>query len=301
MNIIKKIKIVKTIILSLLMLMLTGCIYPVYRTIQPETKVKVVNTKGVALSGAKVYLYTKEYYPHKLKVEIVQSNKKGIAEFDSIKKWGTDMLMMHGVKPSNKWNLCIEKSNYVTQHIQLYNEEKSQNQTVTLLEGESSVCAERDNREVKHVPRRKYFFAIFAVDEENAMNVENMSQKEAKLLGDVILSSWKNPSVKYLIKNNFLIDRFMLADAQASKDEVRQGYVITIQLTNEGAKVFSDFTAKNIGKRVAIVLNDMVYATPIIAQQVRGEKVEITGGFSKEIAFDIVNDLKLLKDKKTKK
>ena len=45
----------------------------------------------------------------------------------------------------------------------------------------------------------------------------------------------------------------------------------------------------------------MVYATPIIAQQVRGEKVEITGDFSKEIALDIVNDLKLLKDKKIKK
>jgi len=66
------IKIVKTIILSLLMLMLTGCIYPVYRTIQPETKVKVVNTQGVALSEAKVYLFTKEYYPYKFKVEIVR-------------------------------------------------------------------------------------------------------------------------------------------------------------------------------------------------------------------------------------
>jgi len=160
------IKIVKTIILSLLMLMLTGCIYPVYRTIQPETKVKVVNTQGVALSEAKVYLFTKEYYPYKFKVEIVRSDKKGIAEFDSIKKWGTDMLMIHGIKPSNSWSLCIEKSNYITQYINLYNEEKSLNQTVTLLEGESTICSERNNREVKHVHRRKYFFAIFAIDED---------------------------------------------------------------------------------------------------------------------------------------
>jgi len=292
---------IKILTIIMLSFLLSGCIYPVYRTIQPETKVKVVNTKGVALSEAKVYLYTQEYYPYKFKVEIVRSNKKGIAEFDSIKKWGTDMLMIHGIKPSNRWSLCIEKSNYVTQYINLYNEKKSLNQTVTLLEGESTICSERDNREVKHVHNRKYFFAIFAIDEENAMNVENMSQKEAESLGDVILSSWKSPSVKYLIKNKFLIDRFMVADAQASKDEVREGYVINIQLTNEGAKVFSDFTAKNIGKRVTIVLNDIVYSAPIIAQQISGEKVEIRGDFYKEMAFDIVNDLKLLKDKKGKK
>jgi len=289
---------IKILTIIMLSFLLSGCIYPVYRTIQPETKVKVVNTKGVALSEAKVCLFTQEYYPHKLKVEIVRSDKKGIAEFESIKKWGTDMLMIHGIKPSNTWNLCIEKSNYVTQYINLYNEEKSLNKTVTLLEGESTVCAESNNREVKHVHSRKHFFAIFAIDEENAMKVENMSHKDAESLGDVILRSWKNPSVKYLIKNKFLIDRFMVSDAQASKDEVREGYVISIQLTNEGAKVFSDFTAKNVGKRVAIVLNDTVYATPIIAQQISGEKVNITGDFSKEIAIDIVNDLKLLKDKK---
>jgi len=128
-----------------------------------------------------------------------------------------------------------------------------------------------------------------------------MSHKEAESLGDVILSSWKNPSVKYLIKNQFLIDRFMVADAQASKDELRQEYVINIQFTKEGARVFSDFTANNVGKRVAIVLNDIVYAAPIIAQQINGGKVDITGDFSKEKALDIVNDLKLLKDKKIKK
>ena len=90
----------------------------------------------------------------------------------------------------------------------------------------------------------------------------------------------------------------MVADAQAYEDELREGYVINIQLTNEGAKVFSDFTAENVGKRVAIVLNEVVYATPIIAQQISGKKIDITGGFSKEKALDIVNDLKLLKDKK---
>ena len=90
----------------------------------------------------------------------------------------------------------------------------------------------------------------------------------------------------------------MVSDAQVSKDKFREGYVINIQLTHEGAKVFSDFTAKNVGKRIAIVLNDIVYATPIIAQQISGGKVDITGDFSKEKALDIVNDLKLLKDKK---
>jgi len=290
-------KIIKTIISSLLMLTLTACIYPVYRTVQPATKVMVVDKENRAIKEAKVNLIIREYYPFVRTVKKRKTDSLGIVKFESIKKWGTDMRMIHGIKPSNAWSLCIEKSNYVTQYMNIYNEEKSKNPTVTLLEGESTVCAERDNREVTSVSRRKYFFALFAVDEETAMNVENMSTKDAEALGDVILTSWKNPSVKYLIKNKFIINRFMIADAQAFEDEIRQEYLINVQFTKEGAKVFSDFTAKNVGNRIAIVLNDIVYSTPVIYEQIRGGKVYITANFSKEKAFEIVNSLNFYKRK----
>lgn len=131
---------IKILISVMLSFVVSGCVYPVYRTIQPETKVEVVDIKGVALSGAKVYLSTKEFYPYKFKFEIVQSDEKGIAEFDSIKKWGTDMLMIHGVKPENDWALCVEKENFKTQVIHPTNKEDFAHQKVILYDGEATNC-----------------------------------------------------------------------------------------------------------------------------------------------------------------
>jgi len=122
---------------------ITGCIYPVYRTIQPKMRVEVVNSKGIALNRAKVFLSTQEYYPHKFKVEIVRSDKKGIARFDSIKKWGIDMLVMHGIKPENSWTLCIEKESYKTKIIYLNSEDDFTHQKVILTDGEATDCLDK--------------------------------------------------------------------------------------------------------------------------------------------------------------
>ncbi len=131
---------IKILTIMLLSFLLSGCIYPVYRTIQPVTKVEVLDTRGVAVHGAKVYLSTKEYYPFKFKVEVVRSDLKGISEFDSIKKWGTDMLIIHGIKPENNWSLCVEKEKYQTQIIRPKNKDDFAYQKVILTDGESTNC-----------------------------------------------------------------------------------------------------------------------------------------------------------------
>jgi hypothetical protein len=131
---------IKILITMLLSFLLSGCIYPVYRTIQPETKVEVLDIRGVVIEGAKVYLATTEMYPYKFKVEIVRSDSAGISKFDSIKKWGTDMLMIHGIKPKNSWSLCVEKENYKTQVIYPKNKDNFAYQKVILSEGKATDC-----------------------------------------------------------------------------------------------------------------------------------------------------------------
>lgn len=147
---------------------------------------------------------------------------------------------------------------------------------------------------------KEYTFSLLAVDEERAMNVDKMSQKSAEAFGDIILTDKRNENIKYLVKAKSIIDNSMIVKAEASTDELhgKNGYLIHIQLSKEGAKIFSDFTEKNVGKRVAIVLNSKVYSAPIIAQQITGGKVQITGEFSKEKAFEIVNSINLGKGKK---
>lgn len=145
---------------------------------------------------------------------------------------------------------------------------------------------------------KEYTFSLLAVDEERAMNVKGMSQKDAEALGDIILTDKRDVNIKYLVKAKSILDNSMIINAKASINEfphARNDYLINLHLSEEGTKIFSDFTAKNVGNRMAIVLNSKVYATPIIAEQIKGGMVPITGDFSKEKAFEIVNAINLKK------
>ena len=145
--------------------------------------------------------------------------------------------------------------------------------------------------------KEAYMFELLAVDEARAMNVEGMSQKDAEAVGDIILTAKYDEKQKYLLKSKSIIDNSMIVDSEVSVDEVRHGNMINIHFSKEGAEIFSDFTEKNTGKRVAIVLNSKVYSAPIIAQKISGGTVQITGDFSTEEALKIVNAMKPKKEK----
>jgi len=65
---------------------------------------------------------------------------------------------------------------------------------------------------------------------------------------------------------------------------------VGFSLTADGARRFADLTASNIGRQVAIVLDDEVQSAPVIEGAITGGEGTIRGGFSQEEA----NDLALL-------
>lgn len=61
-------------------------------------------------------------------------------------------------------------------------------------------------------------------------------------------------------------------------------YEVAFQLTDEGAKVFGDYTSKNVGKFLAIVLDKKVISVPRIQTAITEGSGVITGDFSLESA-----------------
>ncbi|MDD2331049.1 MAG: protein translocase subunit SecD [Candidatus Cloacimonetes bacterium] len=55
---------------------------------------------------------------------------------------------------------------------------------------------------------------------------------------------------------------------------------VSIEMNREGARRFEDVTAKNINRRLAIVLDDKVYSAPSIGDRIAGGKAQITGRFT---------------------
>ncbi len=70
-----------------------------------------------------------------------------------------------------------------------------------------------------------------------------------------------------------------LADAQATFDQTTNQPVVTFQFKGKGAKTFEDFTAKNIGKYLTIVLDNEVISSPVIRDRITGGRGQISGGF----------------------
>ena len=62
---------------------------------------------------------------------------------------------------------------------------------------------------------------------------------------------------------------------------------VSIELKREGARKFERVTADNIGKRLAIVLDNVVYSAPNIQERIAGGRAQITGRFSSAEATEL--------------
>ena len=80
----------------------------------------------------------------------------------------------------------------------------------------------------------------------------------------------------------------MVADArkqvgQVSQSGVSQSYV-SLEFTEEGKQLFAQATKDNIGKQIAIVLDDEVVSAPVVNAEITDGNAMITGNFTPEEA-----------------
>ena len=78
-----------------------------------------------------------------------------------------------------------------------------------------------------------------------------------------------------------------------AKDEFDQyGHpCVSMQMNSDGARRWAQLTKQNIGRAVAIVLDDAVYSAPRVNGEIAGGNSQITGNFSIEDTKDLANTL----------
>ena len=82
----------------------------------------------------------------------------------------------------------------------------------------------------------------------------------------------------------------VVTSASTSYENLK-GNAVSMTMNDEGAKRWARVTSENIGKPVAIVLDDQVYSYPTVNQEITGGRSEITGQFTPEEATDLSNVL----------
>ncbi|MBI4353515.1 MAG: protein translocase subunit SecD [Candidatus Omnitrophica bacterium] len=92
---------------------------------------------------------------------------------------------------------------------------------------------------------------------------------------------------KLLLENETLLTGKHIVNAAVNFEAQFNEPVVTLEFDGEGAKVFSDVTGSNVGRRLAIVLDEKVQSAPVINERIPSGQAQITGRFS----IDEANDL----------
>ncbi len=93
------------------------------------------------------------------------------------------------------------------------------------------------------------------------------------------------------LKGDAALEGDAVTSASSEFDNMR-GNLVTMKMNDRGAKEWANITRNNIGRSIAIVLDNAVYSFPNVNNEITGGSSEITGNFTPEEANDLANVLK---------
>ncbi|MCK9160073.1 MAG: protein translocase subunit SecDF [Bacteroidaceae bacterium] len=83
----------------------------------------------------------------------------------------------------------------------------------------------------------------------------------------------------------------VVTDAKDEYDQYSKP-AVSMTMNSDGARRWAQLTKKNIGKCIAIVLDNYVYSAPNVNSEITGGRSQITGNFTTEESKDLANVLK---------
>jgi SecD/SecF fusion protein len=83
----------------------------------------------------------------------------------------------------------------------------------------------------------------------------------------------------------------VVTDARQTLDQTSQP-AVSMQMNADGARKWRNLTSENVGRRIAVVLDDYVYTAPMVNGEIPNGQSEISGNFTLLEAQDLANILK---------
>lgn len=93
------------------------------------------------------------------------------------------------------------------------------------------------------------------------------------------------------LKGDAVLEGDAVTSASSEYDNM-QGNMVNMKMNDRGAQEWATITRNNIGRPIAIVLDEHVYSFPNVNNEITGGSSQITGNFTPEEANDLANVLK---------
>ena len=93
--------------------------------------------------------------------------------------------------------------------------------------------------------------------------------------------------IPYLVKKRVLLTGDHITDARVKIDPMYNEPYVALNFDKVGAKIFARITKENVKKRLAIILDNVVYSAPVIQEPIPNGRAQITGRFTSQEAHDL--------------
>ena len=159
-------------------------------------------------------------------------------------------------------------------------------QTGNVREGPAlGSCNVKDTAELNSLLNDEKIKSFFPSDVKFAYEVKPFDD-EGRFIQLIALRSISKSS------SEAAMDGEVVTDASQSFAEFGNTADVSMSMNKEGARKWKKLTGDNIGKSVAIVLDNYVYSFPTVQAQISGGRSSITGNFTVNEAKDLANILK---------
>jgi len=106
-------------------------------------------------------------------------------------------------------------------------------------------------------------------------------QDAVKTNPDIVVGKGENGEA-YLLGKAYVSGK-NLTKAETTFDQFGKA-AVSLKFNAEGSKLFDEATSVNVGKQIAIVLDNVVISAPVVQQRISGGEAQITGKFTTEEA-----------------
>ncbi len=199
---------------------------------------------------------------------------------------GTSMTFqadMAGIPQAQRAAALSSEKDTIERRINLFGVSEPVVQTSTLSTGQSRIIVElpgiSDLNQARSIVGTTAKLSFW---EEGASGSAKIASSSALPLG--ITSVLQNP-VKTNLSGNDIQSTSVTFDQNTGKPQVQ------LNFTSEGTQKFADITKRNVGKVVAIVLDNVVIEAPTVQQPILTGNAVITGAFTTDQANQLSTEL----------
>lgn len=125
------------------------------------------------------------------------------------------------------------------------------------------------------------FKLVAAGDQGGPEGTVNLSGQEREPL------SGQMRKIDYTLDKKTLMTGDVVSDARVRPSSDLEGPYVELVLNDAGARLFEKITSDNVGRQLAIILDNTVYSAPVIREKIGGGRASITGNFDIKEARDL--------------